>query len=104
MGGANFKLPCGQAPVDRVILKWSPGDVKLRLFEAGIMRFTNPSVGHSGLIPVSRRPRRHQVRPDIWTGFDGNTVHFKDGRHAIYDLILGGDWVQLHYVYPDTGF
>lgn len=100
MGGA-IKLPIWlKRRVDGMILKWFVGDPQkygfpkpdYALYESHpvVNSLVMHHAGHGDL----------KIRADI-DHFDGNTVHFKDGTCADYDMILTATGYNLHYPFID---
>ncbi|WP_158964491.1 flavin-containing monooxygenase [Chachezhania sediminis] len=101
LGGA-VKLPMGlKRIVDGMILKWFVGDPQkygfpkpdYKLYESHpvVNSLVLHHAGHGDL----------KVRADI-DHLDGQTVHFKDGTSADYDLILAATGYKLDYPFIDA--
>jgi hypothetical protein len=102
MGGA-IKLPMWlKRRIDGMILKWFTGDpAKYGFRKPDYALYESHPVVNS-LILFHAGHGDITVRPDI-DRFDGNTVHFKDGTQADYDLVLAATGYKLHYPFIDKG-
>ena len=100
LGGA-IKLPMWlKRRVDGMILKWFAGDPsKYGFLKPDYALYEAHPVVNS-LILFHAGHGDVKVRPDI-DRFEGNTVHFKDGSQADYDLILAATGYKLHYPFID---
>lgn len=103
LGGA-IKLPMWlKRRVDGMILKWFVGDPQkygfpkpdYALYESHpvVNSLVMHHAGHGDL----------KIRADI-VQLDGNTVHFKDGTSADYDMILAATGYNLHYPFIDDAY
>lgn len=102
IGGA-IKLPMWlKRRVDGTILRWFTGDPQRLGFPEPdhALYESHPIVNSLVLFHAGHGDIR--VRPDI-ERFEGQTVHFKDGSAAEYDLVLAATGYRLHYpfVTPD---
>jgi hypothetical protein len=100
MGGA-IKLPMWlKRRIDGMILKWFTGDPSKYGFPKPDYALYESHPVVNSLILFHAGHGDITVRPDI-DRFDGNTVHFKDGTQADYDLILAATGYKLHYPFID---
>lgn len=100
MGGA-IKLPMWlKRRVDGMILKWFTGDPSKYGFPKPDYALYESHPVVNSLILFHAGHGDITVRPDI-DRFEGNTVHFKDGTEADYDLILAATGYKLHYPFID---
>jgi cation diffusion facilitator CzcD-associated flavoprotein CzcO len=100
LGGA-IKLPMWlKRRVDGMILKWFVGDPQKYGFPKPDYALYESHPVVNSLILFHAGHGDFTVRPDI-ARFDGNTVHFKDGSQAEYDLILAATGYKLHYPFID---
>jgi cation diffusion facilitator CzcD-associated flavoprotein CzcO len=100
IGGA-IKLPMWlKRRVDGTILRWFTGDPQRYGFPKPdhALYESHPIVNSLVLFHAGHGDLR--VKPDI-ARFDGNTVHFKDGSSADYDLVLAATGYKLHYPFVD---
>jgi cation diffusion facilitator CzcD-associated flavoprotein CzcO len=100
LGGA-IKLPMWlKRRVDGMILKWFIGDPQKYGFPKPdyALYESHPVVNSLVLYHAGHGDLR--IRPDI-DRFDGDTVIFKDGTRADYDMILTATGYKLHYPFID---
>lgn len=100
IGGA-IKLPMWlKRRVDATILKWFTGDAQRLGFPKPdhALYESHPIVNSLVLFHAGHGDIK--VRPDI-DRFDGETVRFKDGSSADYDLVLAATGYRLHYPFVD---
>lgn len=100
IGGA-IKLPMWlKRRINGTILKWFTGDPQRLGFPKPdhALYESHPIVNSLVLFHAGHGDLK--VRPDI-DRFDGNTVHFKDGSQADYDLVLAATGYRLHYPFVD---
>ncbi|MDF1803378.1 flavin-containing monooxygenase [Thalassovita sp.] len=99
--GGKINLPMWlKRKVDGTLLKWFVGDPQKYGFPKPDYRLyeSHPVVNSQILFHAGHGDIR--VRPDI-ARLDGHTVHFKDGSHADYDMILTATGYRLHYPFID---
>lgn len=86
--------------VDGMILRWFAGDPQRVGFPAPDHKLyeSHPVVNSLAIFHAGHGDIR--VRPDI-ARFDGQTVHFKDGTQADYDLVIAATGYLLHYPFID---
>lgn len=100
IGGA-IKLPMWlKRRIDGTILRWFTGDPQRYGFPKPdhALYESHPIVNSLVLFHAGHGDLR--VRPDI-ARFEGNTVHFKDGSAADYDLVLAATGYKLHYPFVE---
>jgi len=100
VGGA-IRLPMWlKRRIDGTILRWFTGDPQRYGFPKPdhALYESHPIVNSLVLFHAGHGDLR--VRPDI-ARFDGNTVRFKDGSAADYDLVLAATGYKLHYPFVD---
>ncbi|MDU9003935.1 flavin-containing monooxygenase [Sedimentitalea todarodis] len=99
--GGRLKMPKWlKRKVDALILGWFVGNPQKYGFPKPDYKLyeSHPIVNSLVLYHAGHGDLR--VRPDI-DRLDGHTVHFKDGSHAEYDLILAATGYRLHYPFID---
>ena len=100
MGGA-IKLPMAiKRVVDGMILKWFVGNPQKYGFPKPDYKLYESHPIVNSLVLYHAGHGDLTVRPDI-DRFDGNTVHFKDGSRAEYDMILAATGYKLDYPFID---
>jgi cation diffusion facilitator CzcD-associated flavoprotein CzcO len=100
MGGA-IKLPMAlKRIVDGAILKWFVGNPQKYGFPKPDYKLyeSHPVVNSLALYHAGHGDLK--IRPDI-ERFEGQTVHFKDGTSADYDMILAATGYKLDYPFID---
>lgn len=100
VGGA-IKLPMGlKRWIDAKILGWFVGDPQRLGFPVPDHKLyaSHPVVNSMAIFHAGHGDIR--VRPDIHR-FDGQTVHFKDGSQAEYDLVIAATGYVLHYPFVE---
>ncbi|NRB03318.1 MAG: NAD(P)-binding domain-containing protein [Rhodobacteraceae bacterium] len=101
MGGA-IKLPMAlKRIVDGMILKWFVGDPQKYGFPKPDYRLYESHPIVNSLVLYHAGHGDLSIRPDV-ARFDGNTVHFRDGSHADYDMILAATGYKLDYPFIDN--
>ncbi|WP_210183522.1 flavin-containing monooxygenase [Hoeflea olei] len=99
--GGTIKLPMWlKRRVDGLILKWFTGDPSKYGFPKPDYKLYESHPVVNSLILFHAGHGDIKVRPDI-DRFDGNTVHFRDGTKADYDLVLAATGYKLHYPFID---
>lgn len=100
MGGA-IKLPMWlKRRIDGTILKWFAGDPSKYGFPKPDYALYESHPVVNSLILFHAGHGDVTIRPDV-ARFDGNTVHFRDGSQADYDLVLAATGYKLHYPFID---
>jgi len=100
MGGA-IKLPMWlKRRIDGMILKWFVGDPQKYGFPKPDYQLYESHPVVNSLVLYHAGHGDIKIRPDI-ENIDGKTVHFKDGTHGDYDLILAATGYKLHYPFVD---
>lgn len=100
MGGA-IKLPMAlKRIVDGAILKWFVGDPQKYGFPKPDYKLYESHPVVNSLVLYHAGHGDIKIRPDI-DYFEGNTVHFKDGTRADYDMILAATGYKLDYPFID---
>ncbi len=95
--GGMIKLPMWlKRRIDGVILRWFVGDPQKYGFPKPDYALYESHPVINSLILFHAGHGDIQVRADIQK-FDGDTVHFKDGSKADYDLILAATGYNLNY-------
>ncbi|WP_238373150.1 flavin-containing monooxygenase [Heliomarina baculiformis] len=100
LGGA-VRLPMAlKRIVDGTLLRWFVGDAQKYGFPKPDYKLyeSHPVVNSQVLFHAGHGDLT--VRPDI-ARLCGKTVHFKDGTHADYDMILAATGYKLHYPFID---
>ncbi|MHA6265203.1 flavin-containing monooxygenase [Arenibacterium sp. CAU 1754] len=101
IGGA-IKLPMAiKRIVDGTILKWFVGNPQKYGFPKPDYRLYESHPIVNSLVLYHAGHGDLKVRADI-DRFDGNTVHFKDGSSADYDMILAATGYKLDYPFIDN--
>ena len=101
MGGA-VKLPMAlKRIVDGIILKWFVGDPQKYGFPKPDYKLYESHPVVNSLVLYHAGHGDIKIKSDV-DRFDGKTVHFKDGSHADYDMILAATGYQLDYPFIDT--
>lgn len=101
MGGA-VKLPMAlKRIVDGIILKWFVGDPQKYGFPKPDYKLYESHPTVNSLVLYHAGHGDIKIKSDV-DRFDGKTVHFKDGSHADYDMILAATGYQLDYPFIDT--
>ncbi|MBE1283313.1 MAG: SidA/IucD/PvdA family monooxygenase [Rhodobacteraceae bacterium] len=96
MGGA-IKLPMWlKRKVDGMILRWFVGDPQKYGFPKPDYALYESHPVVNSLVVYHAGHGDLSIRPDI-DRFEGKTVHFKDGTHGDYDMILAATGYKLHY-------
>jgi cation diffusion facilitator CzcD-associated flavoprotein CzcO len=96
MGGA-IRLPMWlKRRIDGAILKWFVGDPTKYGFPKPDYKLYQSHPVVNSLVLFHAGHGDLKVRPDI-ARIDGQTVHFKDGTHSDYDMILAATGYKLHY-------
>lgn len=99
--GGKIKLPMWlKRKVDGTILRWFVGKPEKYGFPVPDYALYESHPVVNSLILFHAGHGDLKVRPDI-DHFEGNTVHFKDGSHADYDMILAATGYSLHYPFID---
>jgi Flavin-binding monooxygenase-like len=99
--GGKIKLPMWlKRKVDGTILRWFVGNPEKYGFPIPDYALYESHPVVNSLILFHAGHGDLKVRPDI-DRFDGNTVWFKDGSHADYDMILAATGYSLHYPFID---
>lgn len=99
--GGKIKLPMWlKRKVDGTILRWFVGKPEKYGFPKPDYALYESHPVVNSLILFHAGHGDLKVRPDI-EHFDGNTVWFKDGSHADYDMILAATGYRLHYPFID---
>ncbi|MEP3333757.1 NAD(P)-binding domain-containing protein [Sedimentitalea sp.] len=99
--GGGIKLPKWlKRKVDALVLGWFVGNPQKYGFPKPDYRLyeSHPIVNSLVLYHAGHGDLR--VRPDV-DRLDGQTVHFKDGSQADYDMILAATGYRLHYPFID---
>lgn len=100
VGGKITLPPWLKQRIDSTILKWFTGDpVRFGFPKPAYKMYESHPVVNS-LILYHIGHGDVAVRADI-ARLDGHTVHFKDGSHGEYDLILAATGYKLHYPFMD---
>ncbi|GHF69015.1 flavin-containing monooxygenase [Seohaeicola zhoushanensis] len=100
LGGA-IKLPMWlKRRVDAMILGWFVGNPQKYGFPKPDYRLYESHPVVNSLVLYHAGHGDLTIRPDI-DRFDGQTVHFKDGSHADYDMILAATGYKLDYPFID---
>ncbi|WP_375690068.1 flavin-containing monooxygenase [Pseudooceanicola sp. LIPI14-2-Ac024] len=100
MGGA-IKLPMPiKRVIDGAILKWFVGDPQKYGFPKPDYRLYESHPVVNSLVLYHAGHGDIKIRPDI-DRFEGQTVHFKDGTRAEYDMILAATGYKLDYPFID---
>lgn len=100
MGGA-IKLPMAlKRYVDGAILKWFVGDPQKYGFPKPDYKLYESHPVVNSLVLYHAGHGDLKIRPDI-DRFAGQTVHFKDGTSADYDMILAATGYKLDYPFID---
>jgi cation diffusion facilitator CzcD-associated flavoprotein CzcO len=101
MGGA-VKLPMAlKRIVDGAILKWFVGDPQKYGFPKPDYKLYESHPVVNSLVLYHAGHGDIKVRPDV-DHFDGKTVHFKDGTHSDYDMILAATGYKLDYPFVEN--
>lgn len=99
--GGKIKLPMWlKRRIDGTILKWFVGTPEKYGFPKPDYALYESHPVVNSLILFHAGHGDLKVRPDI-DRFDGNTVWFKDGSHADYDMILAATGYKLNYPFID---
>nr|WP_321508548.1 NAD(P)-binding domain-containing protein [uncultured Celeribacter sp.] len=99
--GGKINLPMWlKRRIDGTLLKWFVGQPEKYGFPKPDYKLyeSHPVVNSQVLFHAGHGDLN--VRPDI-DHLDGNTVFFKDGSHADYDMILAATGYKLHYPFID---
>lgn len=95
--GGAIQLPMWlKRRIDGMILKWFVGDPQKYGFPKPDYALYESHPVVNSLILFHAGHGDIRIRADI-ENMDGNTVHFKDGTHADYDMILAATGYNLHY-------
>ena len=101
LGGA-VKLPMKlKRIIDGAILKWFVGDPQKYGFPKPDYKLYESHPIVNSLVLYHAGHGDIKVKPDI-DHLDGKTVHFKDGTHADYDMILAATGYKLDYSFIDS--
>jgi len=101
MGGA-IKLPMWlKRPIDQMILKWFVGDPQKYGFPKPDYKLYESHPIVNSLVLYHAGHGDLSVRPDI-DHIDGKDVHFTDGTHSTYDMILTATGYSLSYPFIDN--
>jgi hypothetical protein len=87
--------------VDGAILKWFVGDPQKYGFPKPDYKLYESHPVVNSLVLYHAGHGDITVRPDI-DRLDGKTVHFKDGSHTDYDMILAATGYKLDYPFIDS--
>jgi hypothetical protein len=99
--GGGLRLPRFlKQRIDKFLLSWFTGDPVALGFPPPDHRLYESHPIVNSLILYHLGHGDLEVKADI-ARFDGKTVHFKDGSHGAYDLILLATGYQLHYPFID---
>ena len=100
LGGA-INLPMWlKRKIDGTILKWFVGDPQKYGFPKPDYKLYESHPVVNSLVLYHAGHGDLTIRPDV-ARFDGNTVHFKDGTKADYDMVLAATGYRLHYPFID---
>ena len=100
LGGKLKPPPWLKQKMDSTILQWFTGDpVRFGFPKPDYKMYESHPVVNS-LIPHHLGHGDIHVKADVQR-LDGDTVHFKDGTQADYDLILAATGYKLHYPFLD---
>ncbi|MBK0328536.1 NAD(P)-binding domain-containing protein [Rhodobacteraceae bacterium F11138] len=100
IGGA-IKLPMWlKRRIDKMILGWFVGNPQKYGFPKPDYQLYESHPIVNSLVLYHAGHGDLKVRPDI-DRLDGKTVHFKDGTHSDYDMILTATGYKLHYPFID---
>ncbi len=100
VGGKITLPPWLKQRIDSTILKWFTGDPVRFGFPKPTYKMYESHPVVNSLILYHIGHGDVAVRADI-ARLDGHTVHFKDGSHGEYDLILAATGYKLHYPFMD---
>ena len=101
LGGA-VKLPMAlKRVVDGLILKWFVGNPQKYGFPKPDYKLYESHPVVNSLVLYHAGHGDIKIRPDI-DRFNGNTVHFKDGTQADYDMVLAATGYKLDYPFIDN--
>ncbi|CUH67309.1 Cyclohexanone 1,2-monooxygenase [Thalassovita gelatinovora] len=101
LGGA-VKLPMAlKRVVDGLILKWFVGNPQKYGFPKPNYKLYESHPVVNSLVLYHAGHGDIKIQPDI-DRFDGNTVHFKDGTQADYDMVLAATGYKLDYPFIDN--
>jgi hypothetical protein len=99
--GGKIKLPMWlKRRIDRLILGWFVGNPQKYGFPKPDYQLYESHPVVNSLVLYHAGHGDLKVRPDI-DRLEGNTVHFKDGSQADYDMILTATGYKLHYPFID---
>lgn len=100
LGGA-VKLPMAlKRKIDGMILKWFVGDPQKYGFPKPDYKLYESHPIVNSLVLYHAGHGDMKVRADI-ARFEGDTVHFVDGTHADYDMVLAATGYNLDYPFID---
>lgn len=100
LGGA-VKLPMAlKRKIDGMILKWFVGDPQKYGFPKPDYKLYESHPIVNSLVLYHAGHGDMKVRADI-DRFEGDTVHFVDGTHADYDMVLAATGYNLDYPFID---
>ncbi|MEO4043745.1 NAD(P)-binding domain-containing protein [Hoeflea sp. CAU 1731] len=103
VGGA-IKLPMWlKRRIDGVILRWFVGDPQKYGFPKPDYALYESHPVVNSLILFHAGHGDITIRPDV-KRFEGNTVHFRDGTSANYDMVLAATGYRLHYPFIDSQY
>lgn len=101
--GGMIRLPIWlKRRIDGMILRWFVGDPQKYGFPKPDYALYESHPIVNSLILFHAGHGDLTVRPDI-SRLDGRAVHFTDGGHADYDMILTATGYRLHYPFVDKG-
>ncbi len=100
VGGKITLPPWLKQRIDSTILKWFTGDPVRFGFPKPTYKMYESHPVVNSLILYHIGHGDVAVRADI-ARLDGHTVHFQDGSHGEYDLILAATGYKLHYPFMD---
>lgn len=86
--------------LDSLVLKWFTGDPARFGFPVPHYKMYESHPVVNSLILHHLGHGDIRVQPDV-ARFDGHTVHFKNGTHSDYDMVLAATGYNLHYPFID---
>lgn len=100
--GGKIRLPMWlKRQVDGTILRWFVGHPEKYGFPKPDYALYESHPVVNSLILFHAGHGDLKVRPDV-ARFEGKTVHFKDGSHGEYDMILAATGYRLHYPFIEN--
>lgn len=100
--GGMIRLPMWlKRRIDGVILRWFTGDPARFGFPVPDYQLYESHPVVNSLVLFHAGHGDLTVRPDI-ARFEGKTVHFRDGSHAEYDLVVAATGYRLHYPFLEA--